>query len=157
MEGIMYQEATKTYQQANYLTATPIKLVMMCYDGAIKSLKLARDSYAVKDYPTKGQALKKAIDIISELNSSLDLNKGGKVAANLRNIYTYMTQALIEADLKRDIDIFDQVISMLEELESAWKTIAIPVTHPEERKTEHKSEIIEHVPQPVAVAHAWSV
>jgi flagellin-specific chaperone FliS len=35
----MYQDATKTYQQANFFTATPIKLVMMCYDGAIGSLK----------------------------------------------------------------------------------------------------------------------
>jgi flagellar protein FliS len=152
----MYQDATKTYQQANYLTATPMKLVMMCYDGAIGSLKLARENYVAKDYEAKGRALNRTIDIIQELNSSLDLKKGGKVAENLRNIYTYMTQTLIEADLKRDIDMFDQVISMLEELESAWKAIAMPAVHVEERKTAPVM-IDQGVRPPVAMARGWSV
>jgi flagellar protein FliS len=120
----MYQDVVKSYQQANFFTADPLKLVIMCYEGAISSLKLARDSYAAKEYEAKGKALQKALDIIHELNASLDMQKGGEIAANLRSLYHYITQALIEGDLKRDLNIFEKAIRMLEELESAWKAIA---------------------------------
>lgn len=122
----MYQDATRTYQHANYFTATPIKLVMMCYDGAIGSLKLARESYLRKEYEAKAKALQKAIDILYELNASLDLKKGGDIARNLRSLYQYMIQAITDADLKKDIQSFDNVIHMLEELEEAWKAIMVP-------------------------------
>lgn len=120
----MYQMAAKTYQQASFTTANPMRLVLMCYDGAIKSLKLAREQYIAKDYEGKAKALKKTLDIINEINISLDLEKGGEIARNLRSLYLYMTQTLTDADLKRDIGMFDEVIRMLEELESAWKEIA---------------------------------
>ena len=120
----MYQTVAKTYQQANFTTANPMRLVLMCYDGAIKSLRLARERYLVKDYEGKAKALKKALDIINEINISLDLEKGGDIARNLRSLYLYMTQTLTNADLKRDIGMFDEVIRMLEELESSWQEIA---------------------------------
>jgi flagellar protein FliS len=120
----MYENVSKSYQQTNFLTATPIKLILMCYDGAISSLKLARESYAARDYEVKSRALQKTLDIIHELNVSLDMKKGGEISANLRALYLYMTQALIEADVKRDLIIFDEVINKLEDLESGWKEIA---------------------------------
>ena len=120
----MYENATNSYQQASCLTATPMKLILMCYDGAISNLKLARDSYAAKEYEAKGRALRRALDIIHELNASLDMQKGGEIALNLRALYTYMIQALIKADLKRDLTIFGNVIHMLEELEGQWKEIS---------------------------------
>ncbi len=117
----MYHNATRSYEQANYLTANPLKLVLMCYEGAISNLKLAHDSYLNKEYEAKGRALQKALDIIHELNASLDMNKGGEIALNLRSLYMYMTKVLTEADLKRDLAMFGKVIKMLEELESGWK------------------------------------
>ncbi len=120
----MYESAAKSYRQTNVLSADPLKLVRMCYEGAICSLKLSRDAYIARDYETKGKALVKTLDIIHELNASLDMKKGGEVAKNLRGLYLYMTQALTEADLKRDLKVFDEVIHMLEELESAWKELA---------------------------------
>jgi flagellar protein FliS len=122
----MYQEATKTYQEANFFTATPVKLVMMCYDGAIGSLKLAREFYVKKEYEAKAKALQKAIDIMHELNASLDVKKGGAIACNLRSLYLFMIHRLTEGDLKKDIRAFDDVIQILEELESAWKAITVP-------------------------------
>ncbi|HAJ27393.1 MAG TPA: flagellar export chaperone FliS [Syntrophus sp. (in: bacteria)] len=121
----MYEAVTRSYQEANFLSADPIKLVRMCYEGAISSLKLARESYIASDYEAKGRALLKAFDIIHELNVSLDMEKGGEVAKNLRALYLYMTQSLTDADLKRDMTVFDDVIRMLEELESAWQELAL--------------------------------
>ncbi len=120
----MYEKAVHSYQQTSFLTAEPLKLVLMCYERAISSLKQAKESYVAKDYEAKGLALKKALDILHELNASLDLKKGGEIAVNLRTLYTFMSQALIEADLKKDLNVFDAVIQMLEELDVEWKGIS---------------------------------
>jgi len=121
----MYEAAKRSYQQTNYLSADPLKLVRMCYEGAISSLKHARDAYIDRDYETKNKALTKALDIINELNSALDMERGAEIAKNLRSLYLYMTTALTEADLKRNLTVFDEVIRMLEELESAWQKLAL--------------------------------
>ena len=126
----MYQNATRSYEQANYLTANPMRLVLMCYEGTISNLKLAQDSYVAKEYETKGRALQKALDIIHELNASLDMKRGGEIALNLRSLYTFMIKALTEADLKRDLAIFGKVIRMLEELETEWKEVASTTSRP---------------------------
>jgi flagellar secretion chaperone FliS len=120
----MNQKVANTYQQANLFTANPVRLIIMCYDGAIGSLKLACQYYAAKEYEAKAKALQKAMDIIHELNGSLDMEKGGTIAANLRSLYLYMIQILLEGDIKKDVTMFNEVIRMLEELESAWKEIA---------------------------------
>jgi flagellar secretion chaperone FliS len=155
----MYQEATKTYQEANFFTATPVKLVMMCYDGAIGSLKLARECYVKNEYEAKAKALQKAVDIIHELNASLDLEKGGNIARNLRSLYLYMLHTVVEADLKKDIRVFDDVIKILEELESAWKAITVPadgVGNVEVEPQESASRPAYGGTRPVAMARAWS-
>ena len=120
----MYQKVADSYKQTTFNTANPMKLVIICYEGAISSLKLARKLYAAKDYEGKAKALQKSFDIINEINTSLDLEKGGDIARNLRSLYLYMMKTLTEADLKRDLGMFDEVIHMLTELEAAWKEIA---------------------------------
>lgn len=150
----MYENVARSYQQANFLTANPAKLILMCYEGAISSLKIARDCYMAKEYEAKGRALQKALDIIHELNASLDMQKGGKIAVNLRALYTYMSQALIEADLKRNLVVFDHVIRMLTELESAWQEIASGNTgtvNPLSQEMPSTSK------KSVAAGRAWSV
>ena len=150
----MYQSAVNSYQQTQFFTMHPLKLVLMCYEGAIGSLKLARDSYVAGRFEDKAKALQKCINIVDELNASLDLEKGGECAANLRNLYAYVTQALTEADLKRDIEAMDRVVTMLEELESAWKAVAEPSCGAAENVS--RQEICRG-DGPVAAARAWSV
>lgn len=127
---MVYQKAAQSYRQAHYFTTNPVNLINLCYDGMISSLKLARAAYNAKDYEAKGKALLKAMDILHELNASLDLKKGGEVAMNLRNLYGYIDRLLTEADLKRDLVLLDRTICMLEELGSAWRSIAAPGRRP---------------------------
>ncbi|MCX5855198.1 MAG: flagellar export chaperone FliS [Deltaproteobacteria bacterium] len=152
----MYQKVVNIYQQSNITTANPAKLVIMCYEGAVSSLKLARDAYAAKDYGTKGKALQKAIDFINELNASLDMPKGGHIAVNLRALYMYMTQALTEADLKKDLKTFDDVIRMLEELESAWKAISTPPQRTDDAKPQQSGISPYGVARQTMSAQAWN-
>jgi flagellar protein FliS len=117
------QNGTNAYQQVSVFTADPVKLVIMCYDGAISSLRLAKEHYQEKNFEDKAKALQKAHNILTELDAALDLEKGGSVAVNLRALYQYMIRRLIEGDLKRDLTVFDEVIRMLDELGSAWREI----------------------------------
>lgn len=112
------------YKRTNVTTADPVKLVLMCYDGAIRNLKIAREKYASKEYEAKAKAVQKVQDTLSLLIQSLDFEKGGAIAERLNSIYGYMTRRIIEGDLKRDMEAFDEVISMLEELASGWAAIS---------------------------------
>jgi len=119
----MYGNGVGAYQQAAVITADPKRLVLMCYEEAIKNLKIARAKYLSRDYEEKAEALIKAQEIITALNSALDFEKGGEIASNLHALYNYMAHHLMEADLKRNIKGMDHIISMLVELKSAWEEI----------------------------------
>jgi len=119
----MYGNGIGAYQKAGVLTADPKRLVLMCYEEAIRNLKIAKAKYISRDYEEKAQALIKAQDIICALNSALDFEKGGAIASNLHALYNYMMHRLTEADLTRDLRAIDHIIWMLVELKSAWEEI----------------------------------
>ena len=111
------------YKKANVTTAGPQRLVVMCYEGAISNLKTAQEKYGAGEYEAKAKAVQKVQDILALLVQSLDFEKGGEIARNLNSLYTYMLRRIIEGDLKRDMQAFDEVILMLQELVSAWREI----------------------------------
>lgn len=119
----MYGNNIGAYKKTNVETADPKKLVIMCYDGAIFNLKMAKERYLEHNYEAKSAALSKAMLIIGELNSALDMEKGGDIAKNLKAIYDYVVRRLTEGDIHRDLTAFDEAITILEELGSAWKEI----------------------------------
>jgi flagellar protein FliS len=119
----MYGNGMGAYQQTGVLTADPKRLVLMCYEEAIRNLKIAKAKYISRDYEEKALALLKAQDIIFALNSALDFEKGGAVASNLHALYNYMMHRLTEADVKRDMEAMDHIVWMLGELKSSWEEI----------------------------------
>ncbi|MCJ7618399.1 MAG: flagellar export chaperone FliS [Desulfobacterales bacterium] len=119
----MHGNGIDAYRKTNVTTADPKRLVLMCYEGAISNLKIAREKYASKEYEAKAKAVQKAQDIITLLMQSLDFEGGGKIAVSLEALYNYMLRRLIDGDVKKDTKIIDEVIYLLEELESAWKEI----------------------------------
>ncbi|MCX5846817.1 MAG: flagellar export chaperone FliS [Deltaproteobacteria bacterium] len=119
----MHTNGGGAYQRASVITADPKRLVLMCYEGAIRNLKIAKAKYVSRDYEEKARALIKAQDFICALNSALDFEKGGEIASNLQALYNYMMHHLTEADLKKDLKAMDHIIWMLVELKSAWEEI----------------------------------
>jgi flagellar secretion chaperone FliS len=119
----MYGNGMGAYKQTGVVTADPKRLVLMCYEEAIRSLKIARTKYLSRDYEEKAEALRKVQDIINALNSALDYTQGGEIASNLHALYHFMLHQLMEADLKRDMKGIDHIIWMLTELKSAWEEI----------------------------------
>ncbi|HLA29168.1 MAG TPA: flagellar export chaperone FliS [Syntrophales bacterium] len=122
----MYQNGISAYQTAGVLTADPKKIVLMCYELAIVNLKKAKTHFELKEFEAKAKSLQKVIDVLHELRQALDFQLGGEVAKNLDALYHYMSNRLIDGDLKKDAKAFDEVIDMFEELLSAWKEIFTP-------------------------------
>jgi flagellar protein FliS len=96
----------------------------MCYEGAIDSLRMAKEKIKEKDYEKKAKAIIKAQDIIEELICSLDFEKGGEIANNLASLYNYMLRRILHGDLNKDVEPIDEVIGMFTELLSAWQEVA---------------------------------
>ena len=120
----MDRNGIDAYRQINVTTAGPGRLILICYEGAISSLKAAREKYISREYEAKAETVQKAQSIISGLIQALDFENGDKIAKNLDALYNYMLRRIIEGDVKGDIRAFDEVIMMLGELESAWKEIS---------------------------------
>jgi flagellar protein FliS len=77
-----------------------------------------------KEIAAKGKSISKAIAIIGEgLNASLDRRVGGELAQNLSSLYDYMVRRLVDANLKNDVTILDEVERLLTELTEAWDGI----------------------------------
>jgi len=125
----MYRNGAKAYKQTNVTTADPKRLVLMCYEGAISNMKIAKEKYASKEYEAKGKAIQKVQDILEALMQSLDFEKGGTIAVNLDALYNYMSRRLLECDIDKNEKAMDEVIYLLEELYSAWKEIFSPSGH----------------------------
>ena len=117
MEGI------STYQESSISTQSKGRLIVMLYDGAIRFLKLAIMEMEKNNYEAKGRYINKALDIINELNVVLDMDTGGEIAGNLRQLYNFMSNRLSEANVKCDSELVRDVIKLLEELNSGWKAI----------------------------------
>ncbi len=120
----MYCNGIQSYRKTNIITSDPTRLIVMCYEGAIDSLKRAKQKIHEKDYEGKGIAIIKAQDIIEELICSLDFEKGDEIANNLESLYTYMINRIVQGDLNKDVEPIDEVIGMLSELLSAWQEVA---------------------------------
>ncbi len=112
-----------TYQKATIGTQSKGRLIVMLYDGAIKFLKLAIQELEARNYAAKGQYINRAQDIISELNAVLDIEAGGEIAENLRKLYVFMDRRLSQANAKRDPQMIQDVIGLLDELNQSWKAI----------------------------------
>lgn len=121
-------EQVDTYRAAHIETATPERLLVMMYDGALKYLNLALPALRKKDLEASHRNLLKAEAILLELMSVLDMEIGGELAQNLYNLYDYMYRQLIQANLQQDPAPAQEVIKLLEPLRAAWSEAAEMVT-----------------------------
>lgn len=128
--------------ESNAHSSDPHKLILMLYQGALLSIASAKNQMIRKEISAKGLSISRAISIINDgLKASLDLKVGGPLAVNLSDLYTYMIQRLLVANLKNDTAILDEVSSLLLELRGAWESI---------RQAEPRPQVQAHAPhQPV--------
>ncbi len=111
--------------------ASPHKLVAMLLDGYFESLMRAKAAMAAGQTEIKGREIGRAVRIVEEgLKASLDLSAGGALAADLSDLYAYVTLRLTQANLKNDAAALDECRELMKPLHDAWQSIAPQVDGP---------------------------
>lgn len=120
------QEALKQYRrlgiESEVTNASPHRLIQMLFEGALGRLAVAQGALERGELATKGEALSKAIGIISGLRSSLDMSTG-ELAENLDRIYEYINFRLLEASAENDVEKVIEVTQLVKTLKSGWDDI----------------------------------
>lgn len=135
-----------TYKQVGVKTASQGKLVVMLYEGAVANLEKAialvgeNSKIEANSIESFGNHLQKVMDIITELQVSLDMEKGGDIAKNLMALYIYFNKELLDASISHDRQKLLSVKKMLSDLQESWAHAAssqanTTVSPPEARST----------------------
>ena len=110
-------------------TASPHQLVLMLYDGFDEALAQALGALRDGAVDTKCRAIGRAARIVDEgLRANLDLNGGGKLAADLRELYAYVSLRLVRANLDNDTAGIDECRRLVRPLREAWASISPETT-----------------------------
>lgn len=103
--------------------ANPHQLVQMMIDGAIVRVRAAIGHMERNETAQKAELISKAIGIIDGLRGSLDMEKGGNISQNLDELYLYMNNLLLKANLDNKTQGLVEVCDLLEDIKSAWQAI----------------------------------
>lgn len=121
-----FQRGLSTYHQTQVQSRTPLELVVMLYDGALKFLNQAREAIDRKDIAARRDASTRALAIISELQSTLNMDRGGELAERLDALYAYVNACILQAAAENSTVPLDQATRVLTTLRDSWVTIATP-------------------------------
>jgi flagellar protein FliS len=120
------RNGASVYRQTEAQSRTPLELVVMLYDGALRFLAQARAAIERADVPARREAIARTLAIISELQSTLDMEKGKEISASLDALYVYVTGRIVEAAAKQDVRFIDDAVRVLTTLRDGWQEIARP-------------------------------
>ena len=110
--------------ETGVVAASPHKLVVMLFDGALAAARAAAVHMSARDIDKKGLAISKAIRIVEDgLRASLDKKAGGQIAESLDSLYDYICTRLVSANLTNQPEMLDEVIALLADLKGAWEAI----------------------------------
>ncbi|MBE0367386.1 flagellar export chaperone FliS [Pseudoalteromonas aurantia] len=127
----MYNAKVKNYQKEALKTrvagADRFEIIQMLMSGAIEKMVFAKVAIEKKNLEAKSEHLSKASAIIDGLRGCLDFDAGGEVTENLYALYSYMIERLLDASIKNDVEIVDEVSGLLKEIKSAWDAIPFDV------------------------------
>lgn len=118
-----YGRITQEYQKHNVNGASPVQLIVMLYDGALRLMEQGRHAMSHGDLQRQNQCLQKAQRIIVELMSTLDMERGGEIAKNLFALYGYVLNELVSANVEDQPEPIERSIKVISELREGWAQI----------------------------------
>lgn len=127
MSGNPYQN----YLESEVLSADPVKLVELLYRGACDAVELARRHLRAGDIMARGRAITKASNILAELLQTLDVERGGELARNLREVYDYLLRRLSQAHLEQNEEALTECARLLATLLEGWQSCQVRYGPPE--------------------------
>lgn len=109
------------YANSKIMTASPAELTLMLYDGAIKFCNIAIAAVEENNIEKGHNNIMKVQNIISEFQ--ITLNRDYATAEDFDNVYNYLKQRLIEANIKKDKEILEEVLQHLRTMRDTWKEV----------------------------------
>jgi len=116
-----YARAHSAYTEGQVAASSPLRIVVLLYDGALGFCRQAQARFA--DPAVRGAGLGRAHAIVSELMIALDREQGGEIADRLESLYRYVLDALIRANVKGDAKALESAIGVLDTLAGGWREI----------------------------------
>ena len=112
-----------TYKQNTVKMASKEQLLLMLVDSAVKSTKIARLAIEKKDIERAHTELVRVQDIFTELMVTLDRD-AGQTYEDLFRVYEYIKSGLVQANIKKDVAIIDEVLPLIEEVRDTWHEVS---------------------------------
>lgn len=133
----------KQYQQNQATTASPEKILIMLYDGAVRFVRQAAKGIETGDTAQKCEGISRAMAIIVEFSNSLDREVGGQIADDLDALYYFMTRQLMDVRKSDDVEKLNVVEGLLVDLRETWMQ-AIEIKRREEAEAQPEAVSSEH-------------
>ena len=114
----------EAYRRTEAQSRSPVELVLMLYDGALRFVGEARAAVARNDIAARGEAISRALAIVSELQNTLSVDTGGDIARELDRLYSYINLRLLDVTAKRDATALEEVQKLLTTLRDGWSQVA---------------------------------
>lgn len=139
----------KQYQKNQIETASQEQILIMLYNGAIQFLNIAKKAMEEKDIEGTHNNILRAQKIITEFQTTLDMENGGELAQRLYGLYAYLHKKLVSANINKSIEDLDEVIEHLKDLRNTWLE-AIKIANQEKVQNAENGEV-------ETESHSWSV
>lgn len=112
--------AYNTYKTNSVNYASREQLLLMLLDGAVKFSKIGRQAIIDKNVPKAHENIVKTQNIFYELMATLNVQQGGEWASKLMSVYDFIAMKLTEANIKKDSDIMNEIIPLIEDIRNTW-------------------------------------
>lgn len=116
----MYSNGYNVYKNNSVNYASKEQLLLMLVEGAVKFCKIGRQAIVDKDIKKAHDALVRTQDIFTELMISLD-KTAGEWAVQMFNVYEFIKEKLVEANMKKNVEIIDEILPLIEDINDTWK------------------------------------
>ncbi len=114
-------KAYAAYQSTSVAASKPEELTMMLYKGLVRFIRQGKKAMEEKNIEKTNENLVRAQSILAEFQATLDMNY--EISNNLMLLYDYMCRRLVEANLKKDLAIVDEVLTMANQLQDTWNEV----------------------------------
>lgn len=113
----------KVQSQSAVTDASPHMLIAMLFRGTLDNIAVARGAIERGQTALKGEKIGRAIDIVDNLRSSLDMAVGGEVAQNLKDLYDYIEGRLLFANMEDSTQALEEVANLVSEIAEGWNAM----------------------------------
>lgn len=111
------------YRKHSVEGASPLRLIIMLYDGCLRNVDLAKQHMESGDIYKRNEAIQKAQKIVGELMACLDMQAGSEIAKSLFALYSFVYNRLLEANIEDNAGKLDEVTQVLSELRESWESL----------------------------------